>query len=77
MEIEKDNIIRKIALINTTKAMGDLSVAYGTLMYVDKKIGDKSLVIMLDTNATHTFVVSKIVQTYGMKVSTFMKRIKL
>ena len=43
-----------------------MSDVYGTLMYIDMKIGDKSVITMVDTGATHTFVASKIVKEFGL-----------
>lgn len=46
----------------------DLFNAYGTLIYFDMKIRDENVVAMVDSGATHTFVASKIVREYGLKV---------
>lgn len=54
----------------------DLSVANGTLIYVDMKIRDKSVVTMVDACTTDTFMASKIVQAYGPVVTTCAMRIK-
>lgn len=45
-------------------------------MYVNVKIGDKSIAAMVDIDATHTFVASNIVQTYRLKVTKCATRIK-
>lgn len=76
VDFEEDDVAEKVALINNAASVDDLSDAYGNLMYVDMKIGDKSVVTMVDTGATHTFVASRIVKEYGLKVTSCATRMK-
>ncbi|XP_075087766.1 uncharacterized protein LOC142169758 [Nicotiana tabacum] len=63
--------------VTYVKATGDdLDDAYSTLLYVDLKIGNKSVVTMVDTGATHTFVASRIVQEYGLQVTKCPTKMK-
>ncbi|XP_070041280.1 uncharacterized protein [Nicotiana tomentosiformis] len=47
----------------------DLADAYSTLMYVDLKIKNTSVMTVVDTVAMHTFVASRIVQEYELQVT--------
>ncbi|PHT42774.1 hypothetical protein CQW23_16799 [Capsicum baccatum] len=76
VEIEKDNVYGKVARRNTTGKINDLSDSYGTLMYIDMKIKDRSVVRIVYTGATHTFVASKILKKYGLKAVVCAMRMK-
>lgn len=66
-DIDEGTSNTEIAYVNAADLI-DLFDAYGTLMYMDMKIGGKSIVIV-DSGATHIFISSMIVRKYGLKVS--------
>lgn len=66
--------MKDVACVSVTNSI-DLFDAYS--MYVDMKIGDKNVAAMVDSGATHTFVVSKIIKEYGMKVMNCLIKMKV
>ncbi|XP_070057433.1 uncharacterized protein [Nicotiana tomentosiformis] len=64
---EENAAKEEVAYVNATG--DDLVDAYSTLMYVDLKIGNKSVMTMVDTRVMNTFVASKIVQEYELQVT--------
>lgn len=66
MADDEENVSKEeVTYVN---AMGDdLADAYSTLMYVDLKIENKSVVTIVDTGAMHTFVSFKLFKSKGCK----------
>lgn len=76
MDIDEGKSKTEVAYVSVADSVG-LSDAYRTLMYVDMKIGEKNIIAMVDSSATHTLVALKVVREYKLKVTNFPTKMKV
>ncbi|KAK4713408.1 hypothetical protein R3W88_019315 [Solanum pinnatisectum] len=74
IDVDED-VAGKFTYVNVVDTVGDLSVTYDSIIYVGMNVGEKTIVTMVDTGSTHTFVASKIVKKYGLKVTNCATKI--
>ncbi|XP_070008731.1 uncharacterized protein [Nicotiana sylvestris] len=59
-------LLNVISLVNSTS---NETNPHSLLIHIEMRIGDKSVIAMVDTGATHTFVSANLVHKYGLKVT--------
>lgn len=59
-------LLNVISFLNPTS---DETNLHYLLMHIEMKIGEKSVIAMLDTGATHTFISVRLVHKYGLNMS--------
>lgn len=55
-KMEEDDIIGNVSYINSTKLVDNLLDAYRTSLYIDMKIGDRSVIEIIGISACQNFV---------------------
>ncbi|XP_070032451.1 uncharacterized protein [Nicotiana tomentosiformis] len=63
------NPLRLINVITLLNATNNETNPHSLLMHIEMKLGEKSVIAMVDTGAIHTFVSTKLVQKYRLNVS--------
>ncbi|XP_070018207.1 uncharacterized protein [Nicotiana sylvestris] len=72
------NPLKLLNLISLVNATSNETNPHSLLMHIEMKIGEKGVIAMVDTGATHTFISANLVYKYGLSVSkcpSYMKTV--
>ncbi|XP_070013049.1 uncharacterized protein [Nicotiana sylvestris] len=70
------NPLQLLNVISLVNATSNETNPHSLLMHIEMKIGEKGMIAMVDTGATHTFVSSSLVHKYGLSVSKYPSYMK-
>ncbi|XP_075111336.1 uncharacterized protein LOC142181743 [Nicotiana tabacum] len=70
------NPLQLLNVISLVNATSNETYPHSLLMHVEMRIGDKGVIAMVDTGATHTFVSASLVHKYRLSVSKYPSYMK-